>query len=327
MTLAGIKMRVVGRDATLMRGRTGFDTSYETNTLVVRRRRELRRDLHGADLSVRAAAGLDTYVLYNRAYTRGDNLRRRTAAGSGPRSACIPPARSARRPTPTSTRTTRRERGDERSDDDESDHASRARAGLALGLRRPLAAGVLLSAAAARPTAAAATEAPTASGIVCTTRRRRRHQPDLQPDDPGRLHQPGRRHHRLHVGVLRGRQAVPAPRTGAVRQRGRHRHGRSSTTRSRHLAQERAGGLDRVPRPGERAGRRRAVAAAVRRRRRRSPRSPRPAQPSGGTVTYSFVAAQPGTFLYESGGGQRRAARRASTRAPRSRCGWACSAR
>ena len=29
------------------------------------------------------------------------------------------------------------------------------------------------------------------------------------------------------------------------------------------------------------------------------------AQPNGGTVTYSFVAAQPGTFLYESGGGQR----------------------
>lgn len=28
------------------------------------------------------------------------------------------------------------------------------------------------------------------------------------------------------------------------------------------------------------------------------------AQPGGGTVTYSFVAAKPGTFLYESGGGQ-----------------------
>ncbi len=29
------------------------------------------------------------------------------------------------------------------------------------------------------------------------------------------------------------------------------------------------------------------------------------AQPGGGTVTYSFVASKPGTFLYESGGGQR----------------------
>jgi FtsP/CotA-like multicopper oxidase with cupredoxin domain len=28
------------------------------------------------------------------------------------------------------------------------------------------------------------------------------------------------------------------------------------------------------------------------------------AQPNGGTVTYSFVASKPGTFLYESGGGQ-----------------------
>ena len=31
----------------------------------------------------------------------------------------------------------------------------------------------------------------------------------------------------------------------------------------------------------------------------------KPAQPGGGTVTYSFVAGQPGTFLYESGGGQK----------------------
>jgi FtsP/CotA-like multicopper oxidase with cupredoxin domain len=31
----------------------------------------------------------------------------------------------------------------------------------------------------------------------------------------------------------------------------------------------------------------------------------KPAQPGGGTVTYSFVASKPGTFLYESGGGQK----------------------
>ena len=31
----------------------------------------------------------------------------------------------------------------------------------------------------------------------------------------------------------------------------------------------------------------------------------RPAQPGGGTVTYSFVATRPGTYLYESGGGQK----------------------
>jgi FtsP/CotA-like multicopper oxidase with cupredoxin domain len=31
----------------------------------------------------------------------------------------------------------------------------------------------------------------------------------------------------------------------------------------------------------------------------------KPAQPGGGTVTYSFTASKPGTYLYESGGGQR----------------------
>ncbi len=35
MTLAGIKMHVIGRDATLMRGRDGTDTSYWTNTILV----------------------------------------------------------------------------------------------------------------------------------------------------------------------------------------------------------------------------------------------------------------------------------------------------
>ncbi len=33
----------------------------------------------------------------------------------------------------------------------------------------------------------------------------------------------------------------------------------------------------------------------------------KPAQPNNGTVTYSFVASKPGTYLYESGGGQRAA--------------------
>ena len=35
MTLAGIKMRVVGRDATPMKGRDGTDTSYDTDTLLM----------------------------------------------------------------------------------------------------------------------------------------------------------------------------------------------------------------------------------------------------------------------------------------------------
>ena len=71
MTLAGIKMRVIGKDATPMRGRDGTDTSYEASTVSF-----------GAGESIdaiftappRAGAGYDTYVLYNRAYARSNNL-------------------------------------------------------------------------------------------------------------------------------------------------------------------------------------------------------------------------------------------------------------
>ena len=60
-------------------------------------------------------------------------------------------------------------------------------------------------------------------------------------------------------------------------------------------------GLDHLPRPGGRARRRRRRAAGVRRRRQRAPRCTDTAAAAGGTVTYSFVADHPGTFLYESG--------------------------
>jgi FtsP/CotA-like multicopper oxidase with cupredoxin domain len=71
MTLAGIKMRVVGKDATPMRGRDGTDTSYEASTVSF-----------GAGESIDAiftappktGPGYDTYVLYNRAYARSNNL-------------------------------------------------------------------------------------------------------------------------------------------------------------------------------------------------------------------------------------------------------------
>ena len=71
MTLAGITMRVVGRDATHMRGRDGTDTSYETDTLSI-----------GAGESFdviftarrTAASAPDTYILYDRTYRRSNNL-------------------------------------------------------------------------------------------------------------------------------------------------------------------------------------------------------------------------------------------------------------
>jgi FtsP/CotA-like multicopper oxidase with cupredoxin domain len=72
MTTAGLRMRVVGRDATPMRGRDGTDTSYETETLNI-------GPGESFDVIVEApphsgGGGYDTYLLYNRNYTRSDNL-------------------------------------------------------------------------------------------------------------------------------------------------------------------------------------------------------------------------------------------------------------
>jgi FtsP/CotA-like multicopper oxidase with cupredoxin domain len=71
MTLAGIQMRVVGRDATPMRGRDGTDTSYETDTINI-------GPGESYDVIFTAPAhsgpGYDTYMLYNRNYTRSNNL-------------------------------------------------------------------------------------------------------------------------------------------------------------------------------------------------------------------------------------------------------------
>lgn len=72
MTLAGIKMRVVGKDATPMRGRDETDTSYEVSTVSF-----------GAGESIDAiftapahsgGSGPDKYVLYNRSFQRSNNL-------------------------------------------------------------------------------------------------------------------------------------------------------------------------------------------------------------------------------------------------------------
>lgn len=77
MTLANIKMKVVGKDATPMKGRDGTDTSYEASTVSF-----------GAGESIDAIftapayvgpAAYDTYTLYDRAYERSNNL---AAAGT-----------------------------------------------------------------------------------------------------------------------------------------------------------------------------------------------------------------------------------------------------
>jgi FtsP/CotA-like multicopper oxidase with cupredoxin domain len=71
MTLAGINMRVVGRDATPMKGRDGTDTSYETDTLLMG-----AGESYDAIFTAPAhsgGVGPDIYVLYNRRYTQDDD--------------------------------------------------------------------------------------------------------------------------------------------------------------------------------------------------------------------------------------------------------------
>jgi hypothetical protein len=72
MTLAGIKMRVVGRDATLMRGRDGTDTSYETDSIYVGAGESF--DVLFTAPPHSGGPGYDTYILYNRRYSQEDNL-------------------------------------------------------------------------------------------------------------------------------------------------------------------------------------------------------------------------------------------------------------
>ncbi len=72
MTLAGIRMRVVGRDATPMRGRDGTDTSYETETLNIGPGEAY--DVVFTAPSHQGPGAYDTYMLYNRNYLRSNNL-------------------------------------------------------------------------------------------------------------------------------------------------------------------------------------------------------------------------------------------------------------
>ncbi|RME49384.1 MAG: copper oxidase [Chloroflexi bacterium] len=76
MTVAGLKMRVVGRDATLLRGVDGTDISYETNTISI-----APGESYDVILSAPPYQGpgpYDTYLLYNRRYNR-----LRNGAGTG----------------------------------------------------------------------------------------------------------------------------------------------------------------------------------------------------------------------------------------------------
>jgi FtsP/CotA-like multicopper oxidase with cupredoxin domain len=64
MTLAGLPMRVVGKDATLLRGRDGTDLSYDTNTVYIGPGESADAIFTGPSVSASGA----TYRLYNRDY-------------------------------------------------------------------------------------------------------------------------------------------------------------------------------------------------------------------------------------------------------------------
>ena len=73
MTLDGAKLKVVGKDATPMKGRDGTDTSYETNTLEFGAGESFDA-IFTAPAYVSNALGYNTYVLYNRNFEHASNL-------------------------------------------------------------------------------------------------------------------------------------------------------------------------------------------------------------------------------------------------------------
>jgi len=77
MTLAGLKMKVVGKDATPMRGRDGTDSSYMASTVSFGAGESIDAIFTAPPFSGGSGSsgqGWDTYLLYDRAYERSDNL-------------------------------------------------------------------------------------------------------------------------------------------------------------------------------------------------------------------------------------------------------------
>jgi FtsP/CotA-like multicopper oxidase with cupredoxin domain len=77
MTIDGISMRVVGRDATLMAGRDGTDTSYLTNTINFNAGESFDVIIDAPPFTGgpgSSGQGYDVYMLYNRNFLRSNNL-------------------------------------------------------------------------------------------------------------------------------------------------------------------------------------------------------------------------------------------------------------
>jgi hypothetical protein len=76
MHLEGIKMTVVGKDATLLRGRDGTDFSYQTDTVLLGAGESSEAIFTAPSFSGgsgTSGSGYDVYRLYNRAYNRSSN--------------------------------------------------------------------------------------------------------------------------------------------------------------------------------------------------------------------------------------------------------------
>jgi len=76
MTLPGIKMHIVGKDATLLRGRDGTNLSFLTNTISLGAGESVDAIFVAPpfDASKATPGGYNVYLLYNRAYNRSNNL-------------------------------------------------------------------------------------------------------------------------------------------------------------------------------------------------------------------------------------------------------------
>ena len=305
MTLAGIRMRVVGRDATPMRGRDGTDTSYETDTINIGPGESF--DVIFTAPAVQGPGAYDTYMLYNRSYTRSNNL---APGGFGGQATEIRVYPERRRAAGTIRTTGGSERHDEQTaQSTASEHPAAGRrraralvASVAGAARAPWVAAVASSGR------AAATAAPAGSASSAPRERRGRRDPTFNlTTKTGYISLPDG-NTAFMWGYSSGVRRLPAPRPGALRQRGRHGH--------RDPAQHAARGvLDRLPRPGG------VLANGCR---------PQPQFDGGGTLTsltHDRRGRAAARHLQLRGLPPGHVPVRVAAPTPRSRCGWACSAR
>jgi hypothetical protein len=88
MTMTGVKMRVIGKDATPMKGRDGTDTSYEASVVSFGAGESIDTIFTAPAFSGASGSsgqGYDTYVLHDRAYERSNNLAKEGALSYGGR--------------------------------------------------------------------------------------------------------------------------------------------------------------------------------------------------------------------------------------------------